>query len=53
MLPSWLIKKIDKKKKDNFIQEQLYIEPYPNLQEIPKLEKKDIEESHIVIIDMF
>lgn len=52
MLPTWLIKKIDKRK-DKFIQEQLQIEiaPLPFLEE-KKTEKDDIDRG-IDIIEMF
>lgn len=55
MLPNWLIKKIDKNKiKDNFIQEQLYIEEYvPTLQDIENNKKEKVEERGIIIIDLF
>ena len=53
MLPTWLIKKINKKEKDNFIQEQLYIEKYP-IQEIEKIERKEeIVQRGIIVIDLF
>ena len=50
MLPTWLIKKIDKKK-ENFIQEELRIEEYPMMPESPKVEPK--EEKRIIVIDIF
>lgn len=50
MLPSWLIKKIDNKK-EKFIQEELRIEEYPVLEEIPKIKPK--EEERVIIIELF
>ena len=54
MLPSWLIKKINDKNKDTFIQEQLRIEEYPPPQEIEKIEKnEEVVERGVIIIDLF
>ena len=55
MLPTWLIKKIDKKKvKETFIQEELRIEEYPLIQEKDIAHKKEeVEERGVIIIDMF
>ena len=50
MLPNWLIKKIDKRK-ETFIQEELRIEEYPIMHEMPKEEVKEPE--RVIIIDMF
>lgn len=52
MLPTWLIQKIEKKK-EVFVQEQLYIEEYVPIIE-DKVEKKEIiEERGVVVIDIF
>ena len=53
MLPTWFIKKIEKQKKDNFIQEQLQIEvPLIPIKPKEKIEKDDYERG-IIEIDCF
>lgn len=53
MLPTWLIKKIDKKKKDQFVQEQLQIEvPLLPLPQSNETLKKDDVERGVIEIDL-
>jgi hypothetical protein len=50
MLPLWIIEK-RKKEKNNFIQEQLYIEELPIIEKPKEIEQK--EERGVIIIELF